>query len=136
MQFQIPFSEALYYALIFRELLEKKELFLGQRKEMTKDNSNEMQELNIEYYYCQAHTDLARITLYMESTFRALFHLIGKDAYVRCMALFSAKKDGFLGCDLQGCNALVVEYGKGTSDNDSSKYVTTYLDRLYQELCR
>lgn len=135
LQFQIPFSEALYYALIFRELLVKKFLFLQQRKQLTKDNSNNMQELNIEYYYCQAQTDLARITIYTESTFRALYHLIGKDAYIKYMDLFSTKPNGFLGCDLQACNELVAEYGKELADN-VSKNITDYLDSIYKELCR
>lgn len=134
LQLQIPFSEALYYALIFRELLEKKDLFLEQRKQMTKDTKNGMQELNLEYYYCQAHTDLARITIYTESTFRALYHLIGKDAYIRYIDLFSAKTDGFMNCNLQACNDLVVEYSKESSNNNDSNNLTDYLDKLYKEL--
>ena len=135
LQLVIPFSEALYYAFIFRELLEKKELFLLQRKVLINNDSNGIQELNTEYFYCQAHTDLAHITIYMESTFRALYHLIGKEAFIRYLDLFSAKPDGFLHCDLEACNALVVEYGKEKPD-DSAKNVTEYLDKLYVELCQ
>lgn len=135
LQTELSFSEALYYALIFRELLEKKELFLLQRKALINDNSNGMQELNIEYYYCQAQTDLARITIYMEDTFRSLYHLIGKEKFLRYIDLFSAKADAFLSCDLQACNSLVVEYGKEQA-TAPVKSITEYLDKLYEELCR
>jgi len=135
LQTELSFSEALYYAFIFRELLEKKELFLLQRKALKHDDSNGMRELNIEYYYCQAQTDLARITIYMESTFRTLYHLIGKEAFIQYIDLFSAKPNGFLHGNLQACNALVVKYGKEQAA-DPAKNVTEYLDKLYEELCQ
>ncbi|MDF2989388.1 MAG: hypothetical protein K0R50_4898 [Eubacterium sp.] len=135
LQLQLPFSEALYYALIFRELLEKKDLFLEQRKKMTKNKENDMHELNLEYYYCQSHTDLARITIYMESVFRALYHLIGKDDYIRYIDLFSSKPDGFMNCDLQASHELVVEYSKEISKNNDTNNLIAYLDKLYKEMC-
>lgn len=133
LQTRISLSEALYYALIFRELLEKKERFISQRKELAMDNSCGLQEFNAEYYYCGAHSDLALITIYMESIFQVLYHLIGKDAYIRYMSMFNTKPNGFLNCNLNYCNTLVVDYGIDPSAAPV-KNITEYLNCLYREL--
>jgi hypothetical protein len=133
LQFQIPIAEALYYALIIRELFPKKHFFVSYYWAKLNNDGDALQDLNEEYYYCRLKSDLSRLTIFMEGVFRVLYHLIGKKKYVRYMDLFSSKPEGFLRCDLHSLNNLVMDYGL-LDAVDASATIVEFLDKFYSML--
>ncbi|NMB96232.1 MAG: hypothetical protein GYA02_06425 [Clostridiaceae bacterium] len=127
----LSFPEAVFYALIITELLEKKEYFYNAKKQLAKIKDN-MQELNKEYYYFEADQDIARITLFAKQTLHTLYRFMGEKKYNIFFDTFKSKKDFFLNCDLTQLNDIIVDYAKKGHENDDPDCLFTTLISFFK----
>jgi len=114
----LPFTEAVFYALVMSDLLKEKDTFLQARKRMATDKNEDYCELNKEYLMFQAEQDIARMTLFVKQTLHALYRYIGEERYNS----FANKLDkaGSLtkNCSCESMNNVLVAYGEKEYEQD------------------
>jgi hypothetical protein len=124
-------QEAIFYSLILLELLKKKDIFLQARKQLA-EITDQLTELNKEYYYFQANEDTARITLFTYQTLHTLYRFIGEEKYNVFMNKFYSYKDFSLKCDLGYINSILADYDEKDYGNDDPDSLFSVLMSFFE----
>jgi len=120
------FPELVFYALVLKDLLRKKDLFMRAAEE-SMEADEMIRDLNKEYYYFDAETDIARLTMLVKQTLRALYKFVGADEYFAFMSRFGQFNDFSANCDLEKINRLIVDYSEKEYELDEPKSLMSTL---------
>ena len=107
---ELPFFEALYYALLIEELMAKKDSLFKYYRKLADITENTMWSMDETYYYCGLPIDLARITLYMEGVYRNLYELIGAKEYAALREAARNNSGRFVNGEMKGYSEIVEKY--------------------------
>jgi hypothetical protein len=105
----LSFPEAIYYALVLSDLLDKKDLFFQARNTFM-EQSGPQQEFNKEYYYFEADVDIARITLFVKQALQALYQFIGENKYLAFMGVFKTINNFSVTCNMDAMSQAIEDY--------------------------
>lgn len=130
-QFRISIYEAVFYALIIREMLPKKDEYLAH---LRKAAENPVTSLEPEYYHVRVWQDLDLIDLYKVNVFWSIYRILGDKKYVYYIDQFSQHPDGFKDADLLSCNKLIMQYQERESPKDQCAELSSFLDQLLSYL--
>lgn len=120
------FPEAVFYALVLSDLVKLKDIFILSRKRMVESDKS-MKEINQEYLLFQAEQDVARIIIFVEQTFHALYRFIGEDNYDRFRAKLTSIRSFSQKCNLRHIMQLISDYGEKEYDQDNPEILTSTL---------
>ena len=83
LQVRIPFTDALFYALIIREIIARKDQYFAYMKDLLDDPENTLTGLEEEYFYTGMQSDICRMTIFMEKIFKEFYRLAGKESFIK-----------------------------------------------------
>jgi len=81
LQFRIPFAEGLLYALIYRDLLNKKDEFIEKSLQQAKNNINGMGSYEIYFFRHRAPSELLLAEILMTELFSCVYSAVGNENY-------------------------------------------------------
>ena len=125
----LPLSEAIFYALILRELLPKTDDFKAHCRYLMDHNLNGLGSVHAEYYYTGMYLDLARMEEFARAVFHSLYRIL-QDDYRDFTEMLNKKTALFLQGDLAAMNALVVKYAHRVDGMSDKNTICQYLKEL------
>ena len=81
LQFRIPFMEGLLYALIYRDLLSKKEEFIEKSMQQAKENKNGLGEYEMHFCRTRMPAELLLAEMMMVNILNCVYDAVGMENY-------------------------------------------------------
>ena len=127
----LTFPEAIFYALILSDLLEKKDMVFEHYNQLA-EQEDLMQQLHKEYILFNLNEDIARMTLFINHTLHKLYQFIGETKYLDFINKFKKVNEFSVNCDLQKINDMLESYGEkeyGQDDPETLLFtINSFLD--------